>query len=82
MRSLWRPFENLREVWNQDLSVNPRVFSFPNEKTLGTKLRSLVGFSGSFRISNYLRLYFITTFQHFERRTSMQPEVELFPFLI
>ena len=30
-----------REVWNQDLSLIPRVFSFSNEKTLGTRLKSL-----------------------------------------
>ena len=30
-----------REVWNQHLCLIPRVFSFSNERTLGTRLKSL-----------------------------------------
>ena len=71
-----------REVWNQDLSVNPRVFSFSSGKTLGTRWRSLVGFSGSFRFPTIYDCISSRHFSIFERRTSMQPKVELFPFLI
>ena len=111
MCSLWRHFKiwSQREVWNQDLSLIARVFSFSNEKTLGTRLKSRLRFSESFRISNHpsifiisrllsshspqnlklqnvfrtLRLYLITSFQHFwTTHAWTQPEVGLFPCLV
>ena len=44
---------------------SPGSSRFPVRRFLGTRLRSLFGFSGSFGISKHLRLYFITSFQHF-----------------